>query len=269
MSYRNSQLRERIRRPASAVLATALLLAAHGVSAQVEVDDFEARSFTDSRDGTLVFRLFVPRDYDAAKSYPIVTFLHGSSRRGEDNRRQIILGAKVWAEPASQAKNPAFVLAPQCPSDDGWGRPEGMTGYGPSTPVRTVSEILDALEEEFSIDPDRMYITGQSGGGWGTLRVLGLQPHRFAAGILVCPAGAGSSGEGLDLVAPLTHLPLWFFHGTADRIVPFDLTVRRVDALRQAGAKPLFTEYPGVKHDAWTLAYREKGLVDWLFAQQR
>ena len=42
-----------------------------------------------------------------------------------------------------------------------------------------------------------------------------------------------------------------------------------VEALRKIGAGPRYTEYSGVAHNAWTYAYQEPELADWLFAQRR
>jgi predicted peptidase len=115
-----------------------------------------------------------------------------------------------------------------------------------------------------------------SGGGWGTLRALSHQPERFAAAILVCPAGVPANNPevpaheiGVGLVAGLEHLPLWFFHGIDDPVVPVSLTRDRVAALRRAGGNPRLTEYPAVKHDAWLKAYGEPEIVEWLFEHRR
>src|SRR5690606_10849573 len=61
------------------------------------------------------YRLFVPKDYDPSKSYPLVLFLHGGGERGTDNEKQLLAndGAIIWAAPENQAKHPSFVLAPQ------------------------------------------------------------------------------------------------------------------------------------------------------------
>jgi predicted peptidase len=168
------------------------------------------------------------------------------------------------------------VLAPQCPAGDGWGRPAGLAGYPDGSPLEALFELLDDVERRFPIDPDRRHITGMSGGGWGALRALSQQPLRFAAAILVCPAGEPSRHpdlppreNGLGVVAGIQHLPLWFFHGTDDPVVPIALTRERVAALRRAGGTPRLTEYEGVKHDAWTRAYAEPEIVEWLFGQHR
>jgi predicted peptidase len=168
------------------------------------------------------------------------------------------------------------VLAPQCPRGDGWGRPTGLAGYPAGSPLDALFELLDDVERRFPIDLDRRYITGMSGGGHGALRALSHQPERFAAAILVCPAGAveehpelPSRERGVAVVAGLERLPLWFFHGTDDPVVPIALTRERVAALRRAGGSPRLTEYPGVKHDAWLKAYAEPEIVSWLFSHRR
>jgi hypothetical protein len=42
-----------------------------------------------------------------------------------------------------------------------------------------------------------------------------------------------------------------------------------VEALKNAGGKPIYTEYPNVRHNSWTRAYGDDGLWAWLFAQKR
>jgi predicted peptidase len=253
------------------------LIAAAGME-QVTADAFTAGIFTDSHGTPLHYRLFEPPGYDAAGTTrsPLVTFLHANGDHGSDNRRQVREGARVWAEPANQKRHPAFVLAPQCPAGDGWGRPAGLAGYPAGSPLDALYALLDDLERRLPIDADRRYITGMSGGGWGTLRALSHQPERFAAAILVCPAGEPRKNpdvppreNGVGVVAGLERLPLWFFHGTDDPVVPIALTRDRIAALRQAGGEPRLTEYPGVKHDAWVRAYAEPAIVDWLFGHRR
>ena len=51
--------------------------------------------------------------------------------------------------------------------------------------------------------------------------------------------------------------------------VPINLQRRTIAALREAGGRPRFTTYPGVGHDAWTPAYADPALFNWLLAQRR
>jgi len=241
-----------------AVTAISIMLGLHcAVYAEVNPEDFEAGTFTDSTGYTLVYRLFVPRDYDPDTSYPIVTFLHGRGSRGSDNRKQVnSSGAKVWAEPKNQAKHPCFVLAPQTPENGGWG---SLWGTGPSRSLNAVREMLDTLEKEFNIDKTREYITGLSGGGRGTWTAITLWPDRFAAAVPVC--GRNDPTQA----AKIAHIPVWAFHGTLDDVVEVDASRAMIKALEKAGGSPKYTEYPDLKHNSWDRAYATPQLPEWLF----
>ena len=58
--------------------------------------------------------------------------------------------------------------------------------------IKTIHEILDSMEEEFSIDTSGEYVTGLSIGGECTWMSIIERPYRFAAVVPIC-AGATSS----------------------------------------------------------------------------
>ena len=226
---------------------------------------YKARTYTHPTRGTLNYRLFVPESYDPSRKYPIVVFLHGKSRKGSDNIRQIgTAGAMVWVKPEQQQKHPCFVIAPQAPPDSGWGCPAILPEL--MDPIQNVMAVLDELEKEFNIDTDREYITGQSGGGGGSATLIISLPNRFAAAVLVCPANRGKAWR-TEHAQRVAHMPLWFFHGVADSIVSVELTRATVKLLKDAGANPRYTEYPNEKHNCWERAYVTPELPDWLFSQ--
>jgi len=72
-----------------------------------------------------------------------------------------------------------------------------------------------------------------------------------------------------DRTEQVAQLPLWIFHGDADEVVSVEVSRKIVKALRDAGGNPKYTEYPGVNHYSWDLAYRDPELVAWLFSQKR
>jgi len=234
---------------------------------QVQLSDFEARVFTNSVGGTLPYRLFIPKNYNSEKKYPLVTFLHGKGRKGNDNRKQVALGAKAWAHPQNQEVRPCFVMAPQTPVEESWRNM--IRGKAKMPPIKTVLEILDHLEKEFSIDKDREYITGQSGGGTGSWSVLLLQPDRFAAAAIVCAGYEFSAEDQAKVIKHFKDFPLWLFHGDKDQLVPVERSRAKVKMLKEAGGSPKYTEYPGVRHNSWEKAYRERELWAWLFSQSR
>jgi predicted peptidase len=170
----------------------------------------------------------------------------------------------LWVKRELQRKHPCFVIAPQAPPDSGWGCPEILPEL--MDPIRNVMAVLDQLEKEFSIDTNREYITGQSGGGGGSSTSIVSFPNRFAAAVLVCPANRAKRWR-TEHAQRVAHMPLWFFHGAADPIVGVELTRKTVRLLKDVGADPRYTEYPNVKHNCWEKAYITPDLPDWLFSQ--
>jgi len=249
-----------------ALLVTGFLL--KSVSA-VTVDDYQARTFTSSKGDTLQYRLFIPRDYDASKKYPVVLFHHGAGGSGNDNRRQFVGPLpREWADPENQKKHRCFIIAPQIPRGDQQNRQDGPSrNVQLKKHIQTIQEILDHLEKEFSIDTDREYVTGQSMGGECTWMSIIERPDRFAAAVPIC---AGNRHIGVDAAERgrrFAQFPLWIFIGDADNAT--EATRELVTELKKAGGNPKYTEYPGVGHNSWDKAYREPELIEWLFAQKR
>ena len=71
------------------------------------------------------------------------------------------------------------------------------------------------------------------------------------------------------MIDKLVGLPIWVFHGDADKVVPVRASREVVKALKRAGGNPRYTEYPQVGHFCWDRAYRDPELLAWLFAQTK
>ena len=93
----------------------------------VRADEFEARTFTGPDGGTLGYQLLVPKNYDKAQKYPLVSFFHGAGERGTDNAAQLRHGAKTFLDPKVRDQYPCFVFAPQCPPEQTWSAVKGWT----------------------------------------------------------------------------------------------------------------------------------------------
>jgi len=243
--------------------------AAAAASRKTFVDQYEARSFTSSEGDTLPYRLFIPQYYDAGKQYPIVLFHHGGGGTGSDNLGNLESAlVREWIKPEAQAKNPCFIVAPQIPGKKSESVKAGYKVMKLHT--RTIHEILDGLEKEFSIDTTREYVTGLSFGGECVWMSLIERPDRFAATVPICATdGIAVASDDDDRGTLFAQLPVWIFHGDADDTVPVETSQRMVKALKDAGGNPKYTEYPGVDHNSWDRAYRETELIEWLFAQSR
>jgi predicted peptidase len=226
---------------------------------------FEAKTFISAGDLKMPYRLFVPPDYDKNKKYPLVLWLHGGWARGADNEKQIIegntSGATVWTKPENQARNPAFVVAPQCAAGEWWATNDAE--MKPSKQLQAVVELLKELQKQYSIDDSRLYVAGQSMGGYGAWSLISEYPEMFAAAIPLCGGGNAAGAKNL------LNVPIWAFHGTDDEAVPVRESRTMIEAIRRAGGNPKYTEYDGVGHSVWHQAFAEPELLSWVFAQKR
>ncbi len=221
---------------------------------------FEARTYVNHEGDTMRYRLLKPLDYDSTKLYPLVVCLHGSSGGGTDNVKQVAssLSALWLSEEGNRMKYPAFLFVPQCPQKAGWG---GM----PDVPAvdSLVFQTLNALEEELSIDKNRRYVVGISLGGYGAWHLIGTRPEKFAAAIPIC--GGGNPA----LAQHMVDVPVWAFHGAKDRNVPVSGSRDMIEAIRQQGGTPRYTEFPDKAHFISEEVKNTPGLLDWLFTQHR
>jgi predicted peptidase len=221
------------------------------------------------------YRLYVPANYDASVSYPLVLFLHGGGERGTDNQRQLLAndGAVIWAAPENQAKNPAFVLAPQARNvhDGGFGITRNSDNlislervFEFSQDLELAYEILQKVIGEYNIDMNRLYSTGISQGGFGTFNLNNRYPDLFAA---MVPIAGGGNPETAHV---LKDKPLWAFHAVDDIVIPYSYTSNAITAIKAVGGNPIYTEYPaefGYNHASWNPAYENKEMIEWMFQQ--
>ena len=200
----------------------------------------------------------------------ILVFLHGIGERGSENLASIRLAVPEIVKQIKAAKQKVVLLAPQCPGDQLWatrhrGGPEARMTEKPKPAIGMVPILIQKKIREFDADPDRVYITGLSLGGYGSWDLMARYgTDLFAAGV-TCSGGGDPARAG-----KMKDLPIRIFHGEADQTLPVGLSRRMYAALKEAGSDVVFyTEYPGVPHDCWTRTYRNPEVWKWLFSQKR
>ena len=221
------------------------------------------------------YRVWLPPHYTKLHHWPVVLYLHGSGERGDDNLRQVTIGLGPALEHFGDRYN-AVIVFPQCRLGHEW--------YG-----EMESQAMAALEEsirEFHGDRRRVYVTGISMGGSGVW-YLARHRRKFAAAVPVCGEIArdptdpfpiepppdvarivGSADPYAALAQAIGPTPVWAFHGTDDPEVPVTESRNMVEALRRNSGNVTYTEYPGIAHDSWDLAYADAGLPRWLLQQR-
>ncbi|MDB5328623.1 MAG: phospholipase [Phycisphaerales bacterium] len=186
---------------------------------------------------------------DGGRGWPLVLFLHGSGERGtvvtavaHTGLPQIIHEGKTF---------PFIMVAPQCPEHERWD-------------AGTLRKLIDQVQQQYGCDPDRIYVTGLSLGGFGTWDLITRYPNFFAAAAPICGGGIPR------FTGDLKSLPIWAFHGEKDPVVSVQLTRDMVDAVRATGNPNVkLTTYPTAGHDCWNTAYSDPELFKWLLAQRR
>ncbi|NJM26593.1 MAG: hypothetical protein HC859_15095, partial [Bacteroidia bacterium] len=190
---------------------------------------------------------YLPPGYNSnTDKYPIVFFMHGIGERG-DGTTQI---GKVTANgPPKFAKNgyqfPFILISPQLKSS-----------YG-TWPAWYIDEVVEYCKTYLRIDESRIYITGLSLGGGGAWVYAQAYASKIAALAPVC-GGYNSPSQACNIVN--SQVPTWAFHGDADPTVNINKTTNMINAMLACNPAPnpapIYTIYPGVKHNAWDYAYR-------------
>ena len=85
--------------------------------------------------------------------------------------------------------------------------------------IAYLDELIDALQSEYSIDADRIYVAGISNGGMFAFHVACNLSDRVAAVGLVAAASISQSFESCNPAHAVAYLA---FHGTSDTVVPYD-----------------------------------------------
>ena len=266
------------------------------------VENFKQFVYKDPKTGTSVkYNLYIPKNYDKNKKYPLVLFMHDKGVLSEDTKTALFQGngATSFAAPEEQARHEAFVLAPQYSRqvvDD--------NGDITSDLDATVNLIRDYLISKYSINDKKLYATGQSMGGMMAIVMNYKYPELFAASYLV--ACQWNPKE----VSTMAKNNLWITVSTGDEkaypgmnaitseLIKRGATVAKdnwradyTDAQFLEGARKVIAQKsnikyttlekgtnpylpkdanPGLEHSGtWKVAYNIPGIKDWMFLQSK
>jgi len=266
------------------------------------VENFKQFVYKDPKTGTTVkYNLYIPKNYDKNKKYPLVLFMHDAGVLSEDTKTTLLQGngAISFATPEEQERHEAFVLAPQYSRkvvDD--------NGDITSDLDATVNLIKDYLISKYSIDEKKLYATGQSMGGMMAIVMNYKYPELFAASYLV--ACQWDPKE----VSAMARNNLWITVSTGDakaypgmnaitsELIKRGATVAKdswradyTDAQFLEGARKVIAQKsnikyttlekgtnpylpkdanPGLEHSGtWKVAYSIPGIKDWIFLQSK
>lgn len=265
-------------------------------TASTIIDEFKTYIYTDPTTGNSIpYNVFLPKNYDATKKYPLYFFIADASANINDNRAVLYQGngATIFASPEEQAKHEAIIVAPQYTQDliDKLGMM--TTDKNEWTPGLTlVDNLLHHVIDTYPIDTNRIYGSGQSQGGMANIAISDKHPDLFTAQFLVAcqwntdemkilknkklwilvsegdskayPAMNIATKNWTDLGTKVATSPMWDSHSTPEQFAEL------VKATRDQNAPINYSVFKDGNHMyTWSVAYTIEGIRDWLFSQTK
>jgi predicted esterase len=214
--------------------------------------------FSDVDDTDQPYGLYLPKNFNPKKKYPLVISLHGANSNHRLNLRRVFGKSNLPGETDVEAtryfpewKDVDYIVASPLA--------RGTMGYQ-GIAEKDVYDVLADVKKRFPIDEDRIYLTGLSMGGGGTLWLGLTRPDIWAAIAPVCPASPRGTAE---LMPNALNYPVHFFQGGADPVVNPEGTRQWTKRLDSLSTKTEYTEYPGVGHNSWENAYKDGYIFEW------
>lgn len=169
------------------------------------------------------FNLYMPEDL--TKTYPLVVVFHGFS---DTNNLLAYRTSVAWAEPEAQEKWPCIILAPIIPDEDYY------TSEGRDAVYKSLYEKIQGMIENRDVDPDRIYIMGNSFGGMATIEFCEKYPELPAGAMALCSA-LNYSETAMDHLEAIMDIPLRIYHAENDSTIPSSTSKEMAQKLMAAG----------------------------------
>ena len=167
---------------------------------------------TASRTRRFNYLLYLPRDYYEGRLWPLVVFLHGLGNPETEVR---LHGPPHLVDGGKQFD--FILLSPEC-ADSRW-------------EAKEVLSLIKHVSNSFSVDADRVYLTGLSAGGVATWNITCDDPGRFAAIAPLC------GGGDVAKACRLKNVPVWAFHGGVDLPAVIEANTAMVAAVKKCGGR--------------------------------
>jgi len=159
------------------------------------------------------YRFYRPLSYTGTQAYPLVINLHGYTSTS--------FAQQYYGNFMPIADTAKFLIVHPQGTKDGSNQPYWNAGISPTAvnDLQFISQLIDSLKTIYNIDPNSIYSTGMSNGG-------------FMSNFLACnlsnkiAAIAGVTGTMFTTVSPTCNpgrpVPVMHIHGTADPTVPYN-----------------------------------------------
>ena len=203
----------------------------------------------------LNYLITFPKDYNPENStYPLIVYLHSMAERGSDLNKLIYNqegqrnGISKYAIDNRIGK--FITISPLCPKGVYW-----------SFLAKKINRLLINVTREYSIDLDRIYLTGVSMGGMGTWSIAMKYPEWFAA---IAPISGGIYKPFMsENIKDIQNIPIWIFHDKYDREIPIEKTANILKKLEEVNADVQITIYEDGEHFLNERVFEEGKIFEW------
>ena len=198
------------------------------------------------------YLIYLPKDYNEKKKYPLILFLHGAGERANGQGNLDMLKLHGLPKLCETMDFDAIILSPQCKQDLVW----------VSFTIQ-LKQLIDEIIEQYSVDEKAISITGLSMGGFGSFQMLMDFPKLFSGAVVIC--GGGMEWRASTIV----DIPIRIFHGEQDTIVLPSHSKQMYSALVANGAKDVeLVLYPDGDHGIWGRVYETTDSINWLITRR-
>ena len=195
----------------------------------------------------LTYLVKYPEGFSKTEKYPVLLFLHGAGSRGTSTDT---LRNNPFFKCIEPLNLPFVIVAPLC-SENTW-----------FDLFEHLKELVKEVARLPYTDEKRIYLTGNSMGGYGSWQLAMSMPEYFAAIVPICGGGMyWNTGR-------LVNVPVWAFHGGIDGCVLPRESEKMVEAVNKAGGKARLTIYPEAGHDSWTPTYSNPEVFEWMLQHE-
>ncbi|HLF36542.1 MAG TPA: alpha/beta fold hydrolase [Anaerolineales bacterium] len=212
------------------------------------------------------YLLYLPSGYGQTPDtlWPLILFLHGSGDDDYDSAFVLSYGLPAVLQAGEQPDEfPFIVVSPQASPGGTWWTEDAL-------PV--LDALLGEVLETYRVDPDRVYLTGLSMGGYGAWYLATTYPERFAAMISVSGSGYRTPfPPAEETLCRMEDLAVWAIHGAQDQMSDPEASRLNTLALKASCLGEVqWTLYEDEGHfGTFERAYRDPQLYLWLLEHHR
>lgn len=239
--------------PLFTIILAFCVISLTGASSVETPSSFTAHIYQSEQGETISYYLYTPAN--AEDNMPLIVYLHGGSGKGND--LSLILSSNGLPRylQENRLSPSAYVLIPQLSNDyRGW-----------SDNAEVLMKLISDITAEYTIDKDRINLTGHSMGGTGVWQLAASYPNTFSAAAPL----SGSVQVTPSNIQRLNGISVWAVAGTEDHIVSPSSSIQMIQALSDSGGNAQITLLNDVGHFDVPAFYLDEdaALLNWLTAQ--